>query len=91
MQCKSSIPFSHFLQWKIPIADQVLLLKPELLETFHSELFSVTERFLQNKRLSLLFLGRFYEMLTTSSTRKALLVGCMLVSMQDLSGINLIL
>ena len=43
------------------------------------------------QRLSLLFLGRFYEMLTTSSTRKALLVGCMLVSMQDLSGINLIL
>ena len=49
------------------------------------------KRFPQNKRLSLLFLGRFYEMLTTSSTRKALLVGCMLVSMQDLSGINLIL
>ena len=48
-------------------------------------------RFPQNKRLSMLFLGRFYEMLTTSSTRKALLVGCMLVSMQDLSGINLIL
>ena len=49
------------------------------------------KRFPQNKRLSLLFLGRFYEMLNTSSTRKALLVGCMLVSMQDLSGINLIL
>ncbi|PFX13546.1 Proton myo-inositol cotransporter, partial [Stylophora pistillata] len=34
--------------------------------------------------------SRFYEMLTTSSTREALLVGCMLITMQELSGINIV-
>lgn len=32
--------------------------------------------------------SKLYEMLTTSSTRKALLVGCMLLTIQQLSGIN---
>ncbi|XP_022805078.1 proton myo-inositol cotransporter-like [Stylophora pistillata] len=35
--------------------------------------------------------SRFHKILTTSSTRKALLVGCMLISMQELSGINVVM